>query len=290
MNGKSISVVRHFAGIGRREGRLQGQQGAWQANPTFVRLDPGVTAAQLLKAAAGDPNDIALVASVVFSPQANKGTSWAEVSLKPGNYVAVDLNASQSNPPVTTFTISRSSSPASSPKTQSDAELDRVRLPWRVHPARRRARAVRQPRVPRAHDVRRPGREQGAGASDRRAAEGGQGRQGPGSWRTETTCALRPPHPRPVGAADRQSAGRVTGSSPASCRPRMAANTPGSAWNGSSTSSGNDGQRSGLAADRGARLPVPAEGLDRQAWLRLARCQACPTRHSAGAVGFAPRG
>src|ERR1700735_5616469 len=90
-----------------------------QGDPTLVRLDPGVTVAQVLKAAAGDPNNIALIASVVFSPQANKGTSWAEVSLKPGNYVAVDLNSSQSNPALTTFTISPSTSPASLPKPRA---------------------------------------------------------------------------------------------------------------------------------------------------------------------------
>src|SRR5207245_10373674 len=67
--------------------------------PTFVRLDPGVTVAQLFKAAAGDPNNIALIASIVFSPQAPKGTSSAQVSLKPGNYVAVDLGPNTKTPP-----------------------------------------------------------------------------------------------------------------------------------------------------------------------------------------------
>lgn len=81
-------------------------------SPTFVRLDPGVTVNQVLQAAAGDPNNIALIASIVFSPQANKGTSRAEVSLRPGNYVAVDLANETNSPPLTTFTITRASSPA----------------------------------------------------------------------------------------------------------------------------------------------------------------------------------
>ena len=117
MNGKSISVSGDLVSGGVKVVSKVSREAS--GNPTFVRLDPGVTPAQLLQAAAGDPNNIALIASIVFSPQANKGTSWAEVSLKPGNYVAVDLNASQSNPPVTTFTISPSSSPASLPKPRA---------------------------------------------------------------------------------------------------------------------------------------------------------------------------
>jgi len=88
-------------------------------NPTFVRLDPGVTVSQVLQAAAGDPNNIALIASIVFSPQANRGTSRAEVNLKPGNYAAVDLENESSSPPLTTFTISQASSPASLPKPKA---------------------------------------------------------------------------------------------------------------------------------------------------------------------------
>ena len=117
MNGKSISVAGSLVSGAVKVVSKVSKEPA--GNPTFVRLDPGVTVPQLLKAASGDPNDIALVASVVFSPQANKGTSWAEVSLKPGNYVAVDLNTSQSNPALTTFTISPSTSPASLPKPKA---------------------------------------------------------------------------------------------------------------------------------------------------------------------------
>jgi hypothetical protein len=117
MNGKSISVGGSLVSGGVKV--VSKVSGEASGNPTFVRLDPGVTVAQLLKAGSGDPNNIALVASVVFSPQANRGTSSAEVSLKPGNYVALDLNTSQSNPALTTFTISPSVSPASLPKPRA---------------------------------------------------------------------------------------------------------------------------------------------------------------------------
>ena len=127
MNGKSISVAGSLVSGAVKVVSKVSKEPA--GNPTFVRLDPGVTVPQLLKAASGDPNDIALVASVVFSPQANKGTSSAEVSLKPGNYVAVDLNTSQSNPALTTFTISPSSSPASLPKPRATmSEIGRAHV------------------------------------------------------------------------------------------------------------------------------------------------------------------
>jgi hypothetical protein len=117
MNGKSISVGGSLVSGGVKV--VSKVSGEASGNPTFVRLDPGVTVAQLLKAAAGDPNNIALIASVVFSPQANRGTSWTEVSLKPGSYVGVDLNTNPSSPALTTFTISPSVSPASLPKPRT---------------------------------------------------------------------------------------------------------------------------------------------------------------------------
>ncbi len=117
MNGKSISVSGSLVSGGVKV--VSKVTGEASGNPTFVRLDPGVTVAQLLKAGSGDPNNIALVASVVFSPQASRGTSSAEVSLKPGNYVALDLNTSESNPALTTFTVSPSPDPASLPKPRA---------------------------------------------------------------------------------------------------------------------------------------------------------------------------
>ena len=51
----------------------------------------------------------------MFSPQANKGTSSAQVSLRPGNYVAVDLGPNTKTPPFTTFKITKAPSPAKLP-------------------------------------------------------------------------------------------------------------------------------------------------------------------------------
>jgi hypothetical protein len=67
-------------------------------NPVFARLDPGVTYAQFFakfQAIGADPNNIDGLGTLVFSPQANKGTSTAQVSLLPGLYVAVDVASSR---------------------------------------------------------------------------------------------------------------------------------------------------------------------------------------------------
>jgi len=87
--------------------------------PTFVRLNKGVTVAQFFKAVQGDPNNVALIASIVFSPQANKGTSSAQVSLRPGNYVALDSASPPPATPFTTFKITKASSPARLPAPQA---------------------------------------------------------------------------------------------------------------------------------------------------------------------------
>jgi hypothetical protein len=117
MNGKTITVTgaKQSGGVEVVSKVTREPQG----DPTFVRLDPGVTVAQLFQAAAGDPNNIALIASVVFSPQANKGTTSAQVNLAPGRYVAVDLASNAKIPPYTQFTIHRAVSPARLPTPQA---------------------------------------------------------------------------------------------------------------------------------------------------------------------------
>jgi hypothetical protein len=117
MNGKQITVGGALQSGGVRV--VSTVTGEPAGGPTFVRLNPGVTPAQLFKAAQGDPNDIALIASIVFSPPAHKGTSSAQVSLRPGHYVAVDLGPSTSTPPFTTFKITKSPSPAKLPAPQA---------------------------------------------------------------------------------------------------------------------------------------------------------------------------
>ena len=133
MNGKKITVTGALQSGGVRIVSTVTREG--MGEPTLVRLDPGVTVAQLLRAASGDPNNIALIASVVFSPQANKGTSSAQVNLKPGRYVAADLSPRRPTPPLTTFTIAAAASPARLPApgaTLSSIEFG-FRGPGRLH-------------------------------------------------------------------------------------------------------------------------------------------------------------
>jgi hypothetical protein len=117
MNGKKITVSGALQSGGVRIISKVTQEA--QGDPTLVRLDPGVTVGQVLKAAAGDPNNIALIASIVFSPQANRGISAAQANLKPGQYVAVDLASRAKTPPLTTFTIAKAAAPASLPRPQA---------------------------------------------------------------------------------------------------------------------------------------------------------------------------
>src|SRR5204863_2464032 len=113
MNGKTITVGGALRSGGVRV--VSTVTGERAGGPTFIRLNPGVAPAQLFKAAQGDPNNIALIASIVFSPQANKGTSSAQVSLRPGNYVALDSAAPPPATPFTTFKITKPPSPARLP-------------------------------------------------------------------------------------------------------------------------------------------------------------------------------
>jgi len=117
MTGKQITVGGALQSGGVRV--VSTVTGEPAGDPTFVRLNPGVTVAQLFKAAQGDPNNIALIASIVFSPPADKGTSSAQVSLRPGHYVAVDLGPNTKTPPFTTFKITKSPSPARLPAPQA---------------------------------------------------------------------------------------------------------------------------------------------------------------------------
>ena len=115
MNGKKITVSGALQSGGVTV--VSTVTGEPAGAPTFIRLNPGVTVAQLLKAIQGDPNNVALIASIVFSPQAAKGTSSAQASLAPGRYVALD--ATSRTPPLTTFTIAKASSPARLPTPQA---------------------------------------------------------------------------------------------------------------------------------------------------------------------------
>jgi hypothetical protein len=90
--------------------------------PTLIRLDPGVTVAQLLAVlptVAADPNNVDGFGSIVFSPQANEGTSSAQADLAAGQYIALDLAAHTKIPPLTSFVVTRAASPASLPRPQT---------------------------------------------------------------------------------------------------------------------------------------------------------------------------
>lgn len=133
MNGKKITVSGALQSGGVRVVSKVSHEP--QGDPTFIRLHPGVTVGQVLQAAAGDPNNIALIASIVFSPQANKGTTVAQVNLAPGRYIAADLATNAKTPPLTTFTITKAGSPAKLPKPRATISAIEFgfRGPGRLH-------------------------------------------------------------------------------------------------------------------------------------------------------------
>jgi hypothetical protein len=120
MNGKKITVSGALQSGGVQiVSRVSREP---QGNPTLVRLDNGVTAAQLLAAlpaVAADQNNLDGIGSIVFSPQASKGTSSAQADLAAGQYVALDLGGHSGRPALTTFTITRAASPARLPRPQA---------------------------------------------------------------------------------------------------------------------------------------------------------------------------
>lgn len=101
-------------------------------SPTLVRLAPGVTFPQAfsaVQAAGGDPNALQGLASIVMSPQVNKGTSSVQTTLTAGNYVALDTE--KGNPtkwPETTFTVTPSASPAPLPVAGATVATEEFRI------------------------------------------------------------------------------------------------------------------------------------------------------------------
>lgn len=94
------------------------------AEPTLVRLNPGVPfpafaqAAAVINAHQGDLNYLDHYGAIVFDVSANKGTSSTQTTLQPGNYIALDL-AANPNPPHADFTITQAAHPTALPTPEA---------------------------------------------------------------------------------------------------------------------------------------------------------------------------
>ena len=91
-----------------------------EGDPILVRLNPGVTADQILafanSRAGQDFDNLAPYGAIVFDAQALRGVSAVQTDLQPGQYVAVDTaNENMSKQPHTTFTITPAAQPATLP-------------------------------------------------------------------------------------------------------------------------------------------------------------------------------
>jgi hypothetical protein len=90
--------------------------------PVLVRLNPEVPfsafaqAGVAINAHHGDLNYLRPYGSIVFDISADKGTTSAQTTLRPGNYLAVDLSSSNPDPPHKAFVISQAPHPTSLPR------------------------------------------------------------------------------------------------------------------------------------------------------------------------------
>ncbi len=90
--------------------------------PALIRLNPGVPFSAFAQAGAalnahhGDLNYLDPYGSIVLDVSAGKGTTSAQTTLRPGNYLAVDLSSSNPDPPHAAFVITLAPHPASLPK------------------------------------------------------------------------------------------------------------------------------------------------------------------------------
>jgi hypothetical protein len=96
-----------------------------QGNPALIRLDPGVSVAQVkaaVKGHGGDFNYLGPYGALVFSTSVNKGASSSyQTLLEPGNYVALDLTGN-GKAPQTLFTVAQAAHPASLPSPQATVQ------------------------------------------------------------------------------------------------------------------------------------------------------------------------
>jgi hypothetical protein len=124
MNGKTIAVGGTLKSGAERIVSTVTDKGEASngAEPTLVRLDPGASYAKFFAVLAkldaspnADPNMLYGVAQIVYSTQANFGTSAGIVDLAPGSYAALDLGTN-GKPPVSTFAVAKAAKPVALPK------------------------------------------------------------------------------------------------------------------------------------------------------------------------------
>jgi hypothetical protein len=90
--------------------------------PVLIHLHPGVPFSAFARAGAainahrGDLNYVDPYGSIVFDVSADKGTTSAQTTLEPGNYLAVDLSSSKPDPPHAAFVIKQAPHPAPLPR------------------------------------------------------------------------------------------------------------------------------------------------------------------------------
>jgi hypothetical protein len=95
-----------------------------EGNPTLVRLNPGVSAAELYafleSKASHDANAVGKYGQIVFDAAAPAGTSETQTSLQAGQYVAVDAAGRNSAKwPRTSFTVAAAMAPATLPTPEA---------------------------------------------------------------------------------------------------------------------------------------------------------------------------
>ncbi len=138
----SITSVSNAAGSGlptltlTLNGRSVGVSGALQSGavnvvsrvsvkhtePVLIHLNPGVPFSAFAQAGAainvhhGDLNYLGPYGSIVFDVSADRGSTSAQTTLQPGNYLAVDLSSSNPDPPHATFVIGQAPRPRSLPR------------------------------------------------------------------------------------------------------------------------------------------------------------------------------
>ena len=152
LNGRSVAVSGALqSGAVNVVSRVSVQH----TEPVLIRLNPGVPFSAFAQAGAainahhGDLNYLAPYGSIVFDVSADKGTTSAQTTLQPGNYLAVDLSSSNADPPHTTFVIGQCPATEVPPQAGRDNHRNRLRLPRPEHASRRRARAIPEQRLPR---------------------------------------------------------------------------------------------------------------------------------------------